>query len=469
MNGARIRVCLLALTDALCLGAIFLGTMLLYRKFGDGDYYFSTYLNLSPMILIFLICNGFIRLYHGNFFYPGANLAPQEELRRLIFSVSLTYLLLFAYLMLTRENFEYSRFVLLVSWALTCLLVMPCRNVARILMKRFGIGKIRVLIAGAGETGRALADLLAYDEHFGFETAGFLDDDPNKKTAADGQVPIAGTLDRAGEIADRLKVDYLICCLPLPVIQRHLKPYLARFQHLAIIPANQVVPGAWTYPTDFGGCYGIEIRNQLLLPGPRIMKAVFEIVSAFFGIVLLTPLLLALALLVKTTSRGPVLYGAKRLGQGGREIIVYKFRTMRSDAEEYLRRMLAEDPALAAEWKKNFKLEHDPRITVFGRFLRKTSLDELPQLFNVLKGDMAMVGPRPIVRDEVAYYGADYDVFCQVKPGITGLWQISGRSNTTYAQRVKFDLSYVMNWSVWLDLYILMRTVLEVLRGRGAK
>ena len=190
---------------------------------------------------------------------------------------------------------------------------------------------------------------------------------------------------------------------------------------------------------------------------------------SFFGIICLVPLFLVLAILVKLTSRGPIMYAAKRLGLNGKEIRVWKFRTMRQDADEYLKKMLEKDPVLAAEWKEKFKLENDPRITPFGKFLRKTSLDELPQLFNVLTGEMAMIGPRPIVRAEVAYYGENYEVFSRVKPGITGLWQISGRSETTYEQRVNFDLAYIMNWSIWLDIYILMRTVLEVLRCRGAK
>lgn len=470
MNGARFRVLILAVSDLLCLGILFLATTLLYREFGGGSYKLSAYLELLPVLPLFFLCNALIRLYHGNFLYPGAILPPQKELQRLVFSVTMTYLILFSYLLLIREAEVYSRFVLLVSWFLTCLLIMPCRNLARILMKKGKIGQIRVLIAGAGKTGLELEAMLREDEHFGFAVEGFLDDSvTNDSLPPEMHGKIIGNLSHAIEIARERKIDYLICCLPLDIVQKYLRPFLTCFKHLTIVPAGQVLPGAWAYPTNFDHLSGIEIRNQLLLPGPRHLKSLFEFIVSFFAVIFLLPLLLLLALLVKLTSRGPAIYGAKRLGLNGREIRVWKFRTMRRDAEAYLKKMLSEDPALAEEWKRNFKLENDPRITKFGRFLRKTSLDELPQLFNVLTGEMAMIGPRPIVAGEVKYYGKDYEVFSRVKPGITGLWQISGRSDTTYEQRVRFDLSYIMNWSVWLDIYILMRTVLEVLRCRGAK
>ena len=467
MTSARIRVLILALCDAFCLIAVFMLTTFLYQRFGSGQYPLSLYAGLAPAMLIFLLINGLIRLYHGNFFYPGAMLPPQEELRRLVFSTTLTYLLLFAYLMLIRESHFYSRFVLLVSWALTCVFVMPLRNIARILMKRYGIGQIRVLIAGAGKTGLGIAETFRRDEHFGFNPVGFIDD--AAEALPEGFPPVLGKMKDMAKVAAEHRIGYLVCCLPLNVIHANFRGWLVHFQHVTIIPTDKVLPGAWAYSISFGVFSGLEIRNQLLLPGPRVAKAVLEALMSFFGIICLIPLLAVLAVLVKLTSRGPVFYKAKRLGLNGREITVWKFRTMRQDADEYLKKMLESDPVLAAEWKEKFKLEHDPRITPFGNFLRKTSLDELPQLFNVLTGEMAMIGPRPIVKAEVEYYGENYKVFSRVKPGITGLWQISGRSETTYEQRVNFDLSYIMNWSVWLDIYILMRTVLEVIRCRGAK
>ena len=141
---------------------------------------------------------------------------------------------------------------------------------------------------------------------------------------------------------------------------------------------------------------------------------------------------------------------------------------MNPDADEKLEQLLAENPDLKEEWEKNFKLDNDPRITKIGHFLRKTSLDELPQFINVLKGEMALIGPRPIVQKEVAYYGDDYKIFASVKPGITGLWQVSGRSDTSYEQRVQLDVYYVANWSIWMDYYIFLNTFVAVLLRKGA-
>ena len=173
-------------------------------------------------------------------------------------------------------------------------------------------------------------------------------------------------------------------------------------------------------------------------------------------------------MLIKLTSRGPVFYRQTRLGKKGRPIRVWKFRSMYADADARLASILASDPMKKAEWEANFKLADDPRVTPLGRFLRKTSIDEFPQLFNVFAGDMALVGPRPIVSDEVKFYGAAYDIFASVHPGVTGLWQASGRSGTDYARRVALDTYYVLNWSPWMDVWVLFRTVGAVLFMRGA-
>ena len=181
------------------------------------------------------------------------------------------------------------------------------------------------------------------------------------------------------------------------------------------------------------------------------------------------PFFVVIPLLIKLTSRGPVFYRHLRIGQGGREFRIWKFRSMYADADARLAEMLAKNPKMKDEYESDFKLTHDPRVTPLGRFLRRTSLDELPQLFNVFLGQMSMIGPRPIVQEEVEKYGASYAGLSSVKPGITGLWQISGRSDTGYARRVEFDTYYALNWSPWLDLWILLRTIFAVLLMRGAR
>ena len=183
---------------------------------------------------------------------------------------------------------------------------------------------------------------------------------------------------------------------------------------------------------------------------------------------MILPGIALIAALVKLGSRGPVFYGHERIGEGGRTFRAWKFRTMVQNADDLLEKYLESNPELRAEWAAHHKLRTDPRVTKIGRFLRQTSLDELPQIWNVTRGEMSLVGPRPIVREEAVKYGEELDLYGMVRPGITGLWQVSGRSDTSYEGRVAMDVHYVRNWSVWLDIYLLARTVGVVLRRQGA-
>jgi exopolysaccharide production protein ExoY len=193
-----------------------------------------------------------------------------------------------------------------------------------------------------------------------------------------------------------------------------------------------------------------------------------DIAVSLIAIVLLAPLLIVVAILVTATDAGPALFGHKRLGQGGRSFACLKFRTMVVDAEVRLAAHLAADPAARAEWETSQKLRHDPRVTVLGRFLRRTSIDELPQLINILRGEMSLVGPRPIVQAEVSRYGRYINAYYSVKPGVTGLWQVTGRGESSYRRRVVLDLAYIRSRSVRLNFAIMFLTVPRVLFGAGS-
>lgn len=188
-----------------------------------------------------------------------------------------------------------------------------------------------------------------------------------------------------------------------------------------------------------------------------------DIVVASLGLVLLSPLMVTVAVLIRLTMGGPVLFGHRRIGHDGRVFRCYKFRTMIVDAHEALRQYLASNPQAEKEWRETHKLRDDPRITLLGRFLRKASIDELPQLINVLRGDMSCVGPRPIVADELARYGENALDYLQTRPGLTGAWQVSGRSSLSYADRVALDAEYVQHWSISKDLLILAKTIPAVM------
>jgi len=211
-----------------------------------------------------------------------------------------------------------------------------------------------------------------------------------------------------------------------------------------------------------------EVRAGLLATGSRRLKRLMDILLGSLLLAVSLPLAALISLAIWLEGGRPVLFAHRRIGQGGRTFLLYKFRSMVVNADEVLREHLEVRPELALEWLRDHKLREDPRVTRVGRFLRKRSLDEIPQFWNVLRGDMSLVGPRPIVPGEAQKYGPHLRMYTLVKPGLTGLWQVSGRNDTSYGKRVSLDLQYIREWTPWLDLRILFRTAWVVLRGHGA-
>lgn len=238
--------------------------------------------------------------------------------------------------------------------------------------------------------------------------------------------------------------------------------------HVLVMSSKGDLPTLWRDTCECAGMPAVEVQNRLIMPWPRLVKRTSDLLLTIAGGIVISPLLLAIAIAVKLTSRGPIFFGHTRIGKCGQTFKAWKFRTMVQNAPTILAQYLAENPSLRAEWEQDHKLKNDPRVTPLGRFLRKTSLDEFPQLWNVIRGEMSLVGPRPIVDEEIEKYGLIFDKYMQVRPGITGMWQVSGRNNTSYAERISFDDYYVRNWSPWLDLHLLTRTVYSLVERKGA-
>lgn len=196
-----------------------------------------------------------------------------------------------------------------------------------------------------------------------------------------------------------------------------------------------------------------------------IIKRIIDVILSFLGIIILSPVFLIIAILIKIDSKGPVFFSHKRIGKNGKEIKIYKFRTMCENAEDMIKDF---DEEQMREFKENYKLTNDPRITRVGKVLRKTSLDELPQILNILKGELSIIGPRPVVEEELEKYGVQKIKFLSVTPGLTGYWQANGRSNTTYEERMQMELYYVDNMSFWLDIKIFFKTFIAVFKKEGA-
>jgi exopolysaccharide biosynthesis polyprenyl glycosylphosphotransferase len=376
-----------------------------------------------------------------------------------------------------------SKAVPVYAYGFGLLFVLLTRLVVRSVQRwlfRFGVGVHNTLVIGSG----AIAQRIVHDlgaRYSGYRVLGYVERD-GRRSERMGELPAFQTFEQAVEkIGEPGVLDDIIQADSGLTQDNVLKlvNYAAN-NHIAY----QFVPnqfGMYASNAVLGTLAGvpmIEIRLTPLEGWGRVMKRTFDVIGALLGLVLLSPVFLLVALAVKLEDpHGPVLYRHRRLSRNGKEVYIYKFRTMLwrySDGPDRPYKSAAETfrgmgrPELVAEFEKLQKLEDDPRVSRFGRWLRKSSLDELPQLLNVLLGDLSMVGPRPIIPAELERYGEHSASFLALKPGITGLWIISGRSNISYDERVKLDIYYVENWNLLLDIKILLKTVLAVLRREGA-
>jgi len=333
-----------------------------------------------------------------------------------------------------------------------------------------------VVVLGCGEMGfrgggAHITQVLLRDWQLGFSPIAVYD----YRLAFSGESlaapPSEEVLADAAEMSRERGVDTAILAMP-HTRREHVAKLSSwasiHFRRVLVIPNLEGVTNSAVVARDLAGICALEVHHNLLDPWARRVKRALDLFGAVVGGLLISPLLVAIAVLIKLDSPGKVFYGHQRLGIERRHFRCWKFRTMHRDAEGLLDECIRNNPCLRAEWKQNHKLRHDPRVTRVGRFLRRTSLDELPQLWNVLLGEMSLIGPRPIVGTEVAKYGEVFELYQRVRPGMSGYWQVGGRSDTSYEERVTMDYYYVHNWSVWLDLVLLARTVRVVALGRGA-
>lgn len=487
----RIRVLALCVADIACVlltwalmvyGYWALGKWLTFMGVATsiGRYSPSLYLAFWPVPLVFIFINSSFSLYHGNWMYPAAPLSPVEEMRRLFCSSLLTHIGVIAVLAFAYQTTEgFSRVVIAFSGLLTALGAQSFRNWMRYILFKTGIGQIPVFLAGGGEVASHVTTMLGNDAYSGLNIVGYFDGvdkiRPNQKKRRKKHnnifkrgLPFLGSLRDIVSVAKKRDVKILLACQDERLFRQQLEEFSSWFTYIEYIPSVRAFPVFGSRVISIGGIGGFEMVNQGRMRAKRFQKRVLDTLLSIIAFLCFLPLFIILPILIKLTSSGPVFFRQKRLGRNGEPIYVWKFRSMYRDAEQRLKTLLESDSKARKEWSRHFKLDKDPRITPLGRFLRKTSLDEIPQLFNVISGDMALIGPRPIVEEEVAYYGNSFKIFSSVKPGVTGLWQVSGRSNTDYAQRVALDTYYVLNWSPWMDLWILVRTVYAVLLMRGA-
>jgi Undecaprenyl-phosphate galactose phosphotransferase WbaP len=399
--------------------------------------------------------------------YPGYGLPAVERMRRRVQVTFLLYLALIAWNWLFSQE-DWSRSVLLMAMGFSLVLVPLGETLVRELLARLGLWGVPVLVLGAGKTGALVVRKLKEDGVLGLRPVALLDDDPAKWGGEVEGVRVVGSLEQAGAFARR-GVRYAILAMP-GVGRERLEVFLRTlpFPHVILVPDLFGLESLWVSSRDLGGMLGLQIKRNLFLRRNQVLKRFLDIIGGLLLFIPFTLLLPLIGLAIYVEDRGPVFYRHLRIGQAGRRFYVLKFRTMRPDADRVLKEYLAANPEALRFWLEERKLKNDPRITRVGKLLRKSSLDELPQVVNILLGDMSLVGPRPVTEEELAKYGQDAFYYLLVRPGLTGLWQVSGRNEVSYEKRVALDRYYVQNWSIWLDLYILARTVWVVLTRKGA-
>ena len=338
--------------------------------------------------------------------------------------------------------------VLLLTWIGLPPAAVIMRRLASTLLAGTGLWSVRTVLAGSARATAAARSMLLARPMAGLQPVGVIDHDA---MSDHGEAPAWGA------ILARYNAKFVVVAAEGEASDQAMLKNLTR----AKIPAIQIIA------LD----HAAVVRGQRRQDGARaigqIAKKSLDFAAALAMCVIAAPALILLAVIVRLDG-GPALFGHERVGHRGRTFYCLKFRTMAVASDRVLEELLARDPAAREEWAASRKLRNDPRVTRVGRFLRATSLDELPQLLNVLRGEMSLVGPRPIVPAELPRYGADVGYYLAAVPGVTGLWQVSGRSDTSYEQRVQLDSEYVRNWSFWTDLAILFKTVPAVLLKRGA-
>lgn len=365
-----------------------------------------------------------------------------------------------------------SRWFWLLIWSSSFIFVPLFRVLIKKILISLGIYLKNTIIIGGGKNAIEAYKALSSESYLGFKIKYFIALNGVEELSQLGIPIISETKQNIWQLVTKESDQFIIALEDNETEHRdQWLRYLTKknYRSISVIPTLRGLP---LYSTDMAFLFSYEVmllrvNNNLAKRSSRILKRGMDIVGSLLLIILTLPLMTILSFLIKCNG-GSVFYAHSRIGKNGKKFNCWKFRTMVKNSQEVLEELLNVDPIAREEWKKDFKLKNDPRVTKLGRFMRKYSLDELPQLFNVFIGQMSLVGPRPIIADELAFYQKDVDYYLMAKPGMTGLWQVSGRSDVDYETRVYFDSWYVKNWSLWNDIAILFKTINAIINRQGA-
>ncbi|EPK6501058.1 undecaprenyl-phosphate galactose phosphotransferase WbaP [Klebsiella aerogenes] len=369
-------------------------------------------------------------------------------------------------------TWSFSRFLWVLSWVFILILVPVLRMLTKRVLDTFGLWRRDTWVIGNGANAEEAYKAINSERNLGLSIVGFISSSQYVKDneSIDGIPVLPNSIAWLNTKDTKTQFIVAVESDQSEIRNTWLRNFMIKgYRYVSVIPTLRGMP---LDSTDMSFIFSHEVmifrvQQNLAKWSSRIIKRIFDIVGSLAIIILLSPVLLYICFKVKKDG-GPAIYGHERIGKGGRPFKCLKFRSMVTNSKEVLEELLATDLAAKQEWDLTFKLKNDPRVTKIGGFLRRTSLDELPQLFNVLKGEMSLVGPRPIITAELERYNDEVDYYLLSKPGMTGLWQVSGRSDVDYETRVYFDAWYVKNWSMWNDIAILFKTIAVVLKKDGA-
>ncbi len=460
----RLVVSTMVFSDILLAALVWLLVYLLQHVWGNGELSRVAVVAV-PSVAVWVGLRALLGLY------PGYGLDSVRRLRGHTYSVFATLGILACFsLGLQLEN-RLSRLLLMLAF-LGLLLGGPfSQYLVRWCLKRINLWGKPVIVLSYQNAGDQFLEHLEQEWGLGYKPVALFYYYLSPIGESFEETSYEETLATVMDLGRQQRID--TCIFAMPYTRREQLASMVRvasesFHQVLIVPNLSGITNSAVTATDLTGILVVEIKQNLLDPWAQRLKRVLDLFGAVVGGLLISPLLITIAILIKLDSPGPVFYGHRRLGAKGKYFRCWKFRTMHTNVELLLDEYLQKNPHLQAEWEQNHKLRDDPRVTRIGRFLRKFSLDELPQLWNVLRSEMSLTGPRPIVDAEIPKYEKDYALYKRIKPGMSGFWQVSGRSDTGYGERVAMDSYYVRNWSVWLDIIILTRTVKIVLLGKGA-
>lgn len=450
----------------------FMFSWCLIRSFGEKNPDFISWMNSDPgqariwLSLIFSLIS--ILWFYFNLQHYSRRKPFWSELKEIVYVViSLSILDL---VVTALEKWQLSRTYWLSLWLITIVLIPSFRFLTKKMLNRFGCWQLASVIVGCGENAKDAWFALHSEQLMGFNILGFIPTKSDSNTPINDVPLINESLDNLVREVSNLKIFIAVEHDEHDIVDYYLRILTKlRVNDFEVIPSIRGIP---LYGSDISHFFShevllIQIKSNLSSIVSRAIKRIFDVIVSTCLILFLSPIYVFIAFKISRDG-GPAIYSHERIGFQGCRFNCLKFQSMVLNSNDVLQEILDKNSDARDEWNKDFKLKNDPRITKVGNFLRRTSLDELPQLWNVLKGDMSLVGPRPVVAEELSRYGDDVDYYLMAKPGMTGLWQVSGRNDTDYETRVYLDVWYVKNWSLWYDIAILFKTINVVLKSDGA-